>query len=82
LYSSYMAINILFFGQLRDITNNNTLTLNNVPDTDSLMQQLKKSYPSLAGYPYLIAVDKELISSNTTLSDNCTVALLPPYAGG
>ena len=77
-----MTINIIFFGQLRDITNNESLTLNNVMDTDSLMQQLNKSYPSLSEYPYVIAVDRELISSNTTLSDNCTVALLPPYAGG
>lgn len=77
-----MTINILFFGQLRDITNHDALTLNNVTDTDSLMQQLNKCYPSLSELRYIVAVDKEVISSNTILTDNCTVALLPPYAGG
>ncbi|MBK5270733.1 MAG: MoaD/ThiS family protein, partial [Bacteroidia bacterium] len=31
---------------------------------------------------YLIAVQKEIISSDTVLNNNDTVALLPPYAGG
>ncbi len=77
-----MTVNILFFGQLRDITNNDALTLNDVTDTDSLIQQLNKYYPSLSEFPYIVAVDKEVISSNIVLKDNCTVALLPPYAGG
>jgi molybdopterin converting factor small subunit len=77
-----MQINVIIFGQLTDITGSNAITINGVEDTDKLIRQLHKRYPSLAEYPYLIAVEKEVISSNTTLKDNCTVALLPPFAGG
>ena len=77
-----MQVNVIIFGQLTDITGSNTITINGVEDTDKLIRQLHVSYPALADFPYLIAVEKEIVSSNTLLNDNCTVALLPPYAGG
>jgi sulfur-carrier protein len=77
-----MQVNIIIFGQLTDITGSGTITMNNVIDTDQLVRQLHSRYPVLAEFPYLIAVEKEVISSNTALGDNYTVALLPPYAGG
>ena len=58
------------------------ILIENVTDTEQLTRQLHSMYPALEGFPYLIAVEKEIISSNTALADNYTVALLPPYAGG
>ena len=46
------------------------------------VQQLQRLYPALIDAPYIIAVDKQLINSNTVLTGNNTVALLPPFAGG
>ena len=77
-----MKINIIVFGQLTDIIGNDNLVVSDTKDTDSLMEQLHKLYPALAGTKFLIAVDKQLITANTKLTNNSTIALLPPFSGG
>ena len=77
-----MQVNIIIFGQLTDITGSGSITMNDVVNTDQLVAQLHSQYPALADYPYLIAVEKEVILSNTELKNNFTIALLPPFAGG
>ena len=76
-----MGVNIIVFGQLADITGN-TLSLDNVVDTDSLVQELNKRYPALAHKKYAVAVDKQVVNKNISLTGNNTVALLPPFSGG
>lgn len=76
-----MPINIMIFGQLTDITGT-SLSLDDIPDTDSLIKKLNKLYPELAEKKYVIAVDKQVVTTNAILSDNNTVALLPPFSGG
>ncbi|MEP7109661.1 MAG: MoaD/ThiS family protein [Ferruginibacter sp.] len=77
-----MKVNILIFGQLTDITGAGIVTLENIADTDNLVATLHGNYPGLINSKYLIAVDKKVISENTPLFDNCTIALLPPFSGG
>lgn len=77
-----MAINIIIFGQIADITGTNNLTLDNIRDTAQLTDRLTIDYPSLASAKYAIAVDKKIVKENTALSNNNTVALLPPFSGG
>jgi molybdopterin synthase sulfur carrier subunit len=43
---------------------------------------LHRTYPALAESKYVIAVNKQVITSNTSLDENSVVALLPPYSGG
>jgi molybdopterin converting factor small subunit len=76
-----MPVNIIVFGQLADITGN-TLSLDNVADTDGLVQKLNKLYPALANKKYAVAVDKQVVNKNILLTDSNTVALLPPFSGG
>jgi sulfur-carrier protein len=76
-----MAINIIIFGRLTDIAGN-SLSLENVADTDALVKELSHLYPALADAKYVIAVNKEMVHGNTVLTDNSTVALLPPFSGG
>lgn len=76
-----MKINILIFGQLCDIMGEN-LVLNNIADTNSLAEVLNERYPELADSKYMIAVNKKLVTENILLTDNSTVALLPPFSGG
>ncbi len=76
-----MPISIIIFGQLTDITGN-SLSLDDVPDTDTLVKRLNKLYPEFTNKKYVIAVDKQVITANTILSKNNTVALLPPFSGG
>ena len=77
-----MQITILFFGQLTDITGQQSIQLEDIADTDSLAIRLHQQFPALTNSKYAIAIDKKLINSNTLLTNNCTIALLPPFSGG
>ena len=77
-----MQINILIFGQLAEITRSREVIFNDINDTETLKNVLQEKYPGSSELPYLIAVDKEIVSANTILNDKSIVALLPPYAGG
>ena len=76
-----MRVEVLFFGKLVDIAGS-SLVLNNVTSTDELLDQLRLQFPALATEKYIVAVDKKTITENTSLTDSCTVALLPPFSGG
>lgn len=77
-----MQITILFFGQLTDITCQQSILLQDVADTDALTLRLNQQFPALANSKYAFAIDKKVINSNTLLTNNCSVALLPPFSGG
>ncbi len=74
-------ITVLFFGKLAEIAGSST-EVQQVSSTDELLAQLHAQYPLLASEKFVMAVDKKMISINTTLSENSTVALLPPFSGG
>ncbi len=76
-----MQINLIIFGQLCDLLGEN-LVLNNIADTDSLSSVLNKKYPELADSKYMMAVNKKLVTANTLLTNNSTIALMPPFSGG
>ena len=77
-----MTVHIMLFGQLADITGVDKIIVENTLDTDSMVKSLQNTYPALTQSTFVIAVDKKIISSNTLLTDQCTVALLPPFSGG
>jgi molybdopterin synthase sulfur carrier subunit len=76
-----MKLKVLMFGRLADIAGN-SFTVKDVVDTDRLINTLHKTYPALAETNYVIAVNKQVITSNTLLNENSEVALLPPFSGG
>ena len=76
-----MSIKIILFGKLADIARG-PVSVDNVADTDSLVDSLNKRYPDLATTKYVIAVDKQVITENTVLNKKSMVALLPPFSGG
>ena len=73
---------IILFGQLTDITGSNTITVNGVADTDSLVKEVNKLFPSMINVKYRIAVNKKIISDNTEITESSNIALLPPFSGG
>jgi molybdopterin synthase sulfur carrier subunit len=75
-----MSISITSFGQLSEITGKNFQA--EVKDTDQLAALLRDTYHMPADMKYMVAVNKKLISNNTLLNADDTVALLPPYSGG
>lgn len=77
-----MNVNILAFGQIADITGKGSFPIGDAANTDQLLLLLQQEYPGLKGLQYLVAVNKKIIQQNTTLNDEDTVALLPPFSGG
>lgn len=77
-----MIVNVMIFGQLADITAAALVQITDVQDTDSVIAQLCKTWPAFKNARYTIAVNKQHIHENTLLTDNATVALLPPFSGG
>ena len=77
-----MKINILFFGQLTDIAGTDSIEAKDLKDTDELTLLLYKMFPALEQSKYVLAVDTNVVSENTLLTSDCTVALLPPFSGG
>jgi molybdopterin converting factor small subunit len=77
-----MTVNILIFGQLTDIIGNSSMLMENIADTHSLVEAMNSKFPVLNNTKYIVAVDKQVISENTKLNNNNTVALLPAFSGG
>ncbi len=77
-----MKTDILLFGQLAELVGSKQMTLEGVSDTDKLIEAMHKQYPALAVSKYVVAVNQQVITKNTQLSNNSIVALLPPFSGG
>jgi len=77
-----MKISIKLFGQIADIAGSSSILLDNIADTDELIQQLQLKYPVLINTKYNVAVNRNMIQSNTVLKQDEEVALLPPFSGG
>lgn len=76
-----MQVKVLFFGPLAERMSSEIM-IDDVKDTDALINQLKMRCPSLATHKFAIAVNKKITEGNTALADGFTVALLPPFSGG
>jgi molybdopterin synthase sulfur carrier subunit len=77
-----MSLTIQLFGQFIEMAGKNTLEVEGVPDTDALRRKLESMFHTLQGIPYLVAVDKDIVTGNTPLSPTEVIALMPPYSGG
>lgn len=77
-----MDINLLAFGQIADIIGKSSLKFSRVEDTEELKRALSELFPTLSLIKYSIAVNKSVIQENTKLSNEDTIALLPPFSGG
>jgi molybdopterin synthase sulfur carrier subunit len=75
-------INILFFGMIKDMTGNNSIVMNEINDTNELIDKLNFMFPKLREAKYIIAVNRDVIQENTLLQQHAEVALLPPFSGG
>ncbi len=69
------------FGMITEITGQN-FYITGVKDTDGLKKYLQEEYPALAAVKFAVAVNNQLVTSNTALTEKSTVALLPPFSGG
>ena len=76
-----MIIKTILFGQLAEIAGTGLIELPDINTTFELVKDLNEKFPDLADSKYIIAVDGKVVSGDSPLKDNCTVALLPPFSG-
>lgn len=75
-------MNVYLFGKLVDVAGQKELTIESQKYSDDLLDVLKKKWPALASYSFLLSVNQEVISENRALSSDDEIALLPPFSGG
>jgi sulfur-carrier protein len=73
---------IILFGQLADIVGKTKLEIEKFADTDGLKGSLVERFPGLSEIKFMIAVNKQMVQSNTLLKGDETIALMPPFSGG
>ena len=78
-----MKVSVLFFGSLIDATEGEReIQLKDMPDIDSVKNNLLKKFPKLENYTFRVALNQKILDENQVLSDDDVIALLPPFAGG
>ena len=77
-----MQINLLAFGKVAAITGDHFVLNESISDTNALQQLLQNKFAALQGLKYRLAVNKHMVEQNVPLTDNDTIALLPPFSGG
>lgn len=77
-----MAIELLFFGSLTDITTAGKLVVDDMADTDQLKNYLEEKYPALRSAKYFMALNQQMIQQTRLLQPGDAVALMPPFSGG
>jgi molybdopterin synthase sulfur carrier subunit len=73
---------LLCFGQLAEILQAGRLTLDGMPDTETLKGHLLEHYPALASVRFTMAVNRSIVHENTPLAPGDVIALMPPFSGG
>lgn len=76
-----MAVKIKLYGQVKQITGATEL-ITEATDTDSMMKEIIARFPLLKNLNLLIAVDRDIVQTNTIIRAGQELALLPPYSGG
>jgi len=77
-----MEIEIITFGKIAEFLANQRMDVGEIRDTDRLKSYLENSFPKLAGMKYKLAVNKNIIQYNEPLSEQDSVAIMPPFSGG
>lgn len=75
-------IEVMFFGQLTDATGVSSVMVEEVADTDMLIQMMKQRYPALESSTYMVAVNNTMVTENSIVRPGSKVAFMPPFSGG
>jgi molybdopterin converting factor subunit 1 len=75
-------IEVIFFGQLTDATGVSSIMVDEVDNTDLLIQLVKMKYPTLESSTFMVALNNTMVAENTIISPGSKVAFMPPFSGG
>lgn len=73
---------VFLFGRIAEVTGQDAINMENVPDTDTVKLLLEKKYPALKNCSYVFAINRKFVNGNCKLNDGDEISLLPPFAGG
>jgi molybdopterin converting factor small subunit len=77
-----MAIEVLFFGSLVDITATPKLIIQDLPDSAAVVEYLEYEFPALKNSTYFTTVNKQIIHKHQAINEGDCIALMPPFSGG
>ena len=77
-----MQVNVILFGLLKELAGSSNIVLENIADTQTLVAAMHKKFPAMVNKKFIIAVDRQVVTTNTALNNNSTVAFMPPFSGG
>lgn len=79
-----MKLTIKYFGMIEEAVGKaeELIEFSNSLSVDDIKLKLENEYPLIANKKYQIAFNQTIVNSNQTISDDCEIALLPPFAGG
>ncbi|WP_158799018.1 MoaD/ThiS family protein [Pedobacter sp. L105] len=77
-----MELEIISFGKIAEVINNQRIDVSGLSTTDELKAYLEKSFPLLSEMKYKLAVNKNIIQENHDLKNNDIIAIMPPFSGG
>lgn len=75
-------IEVMFFGQLTDATGVSSVVIEEVANTDELIQMMKMRYPAIASSTYMVALNNTMVTENTIIPPGSKLAFMPPFSGG
>jgi len=77
-----MSIEVLFFGQLTDITGCSSLSMENPGTLNELKKQVLVKYPGLSQSKFVIAINNKISNEDELISNYSKIAFMPPFSGG
>lgn len=77
-----MEIEIISFGQITEFINNQKIEVYGIADTNSFKQYLEDRFPALKDIKYKLALNKNIVQQNTEITNQATIAIMPPFSGG
>ena len=77
-----MSIEVQFFGQLVDKTNQSSISLTNIETVFELKEKLFSSFPLLKNEKFVIAINNKMANEHSEIPEGATIALMPPFSGG
>jgi molybdopterin converting factor small subunit len=75
-------VEIRFFGQLTDLTKTERVLIEDMRDTDMLMNKIMEMYPALATATFKVALNNKLVNDKIEIAENSIIEFMPPFSGG
>jgi len=75
-------IKVKLFAQFRELLGAELVIEDKVTDTSQLQEALRKAHPALADSDMLVALNQEICTQETQLTDADEIAIFPPVTGG